>query len=104
MSSSPFNIPTEILYEIVNRLVAEYVDEVLIEYAVPSEEFSKMTPPSRQDAILTSTWQTSCYALLQTSRQVRQITLTVLSQALVVGCDSTGGERRVAFFAVELLY
>ncbi len=84
MPSTQVLLP-ELLYEIVEFLVAEYVDCTLAGYLKHSGG-----PPSREDAPLTDALRNPCVALLQTSYQVRLATLVVLSQALGIDCDLTG--------------
>ncbi|KAI0801755.1 hypothetical protein BC629DRAFT_1608580 [Irpex lacteus] len=83
MPSTQVLLP-ELLYEIVEFLVAEYVDCTLAGYLKHSGG-----PPSREDEVLNDAARNPCVALLQTSYQVRLATLVVLSQALGIDCDLT---------------
>lgn len=88
MPSTQVLLP-ELLYEIVEFLVAEYVDSTLAGYL----KHSGGPPSESQDAALVDVVQNPCVALLQTSYQVRLATLVVLSQALGIDCDLTGAGR-----------
>lgn len=98
MSSSPPRLPPEILLEIISSLCGEYIDELIAEgherrTTVWAVDFSDSEiddeQTDKQDLLPDCTESNPVVALLRSTYQLREVTLTVLSEGLEVprGCD-----------------
>lgn len=92
-------LSAELLCEIVGLALARYIDELLsgpLKYAQPSASDEVNGPgPSPRDPALADVATNTCMALLESSYQLRHVTLRILSILLRVDLDVTGAGRSV---------
>lgn len=92
MSNPPPRLPPEILLQIIAGLCGEYIDELIAEgherrtsvWAGDTSDSEDDVQMEKQDVLPDSTENNPVVALLRSSYQLREVTLTVLSEGLEV--------------------